>query len=519
MPSASYYTSSTESGPHPEPRLLQNFRRLLEQGASYVRLRECVQDEVRHNLRITHPGYALDREAIPFRHKARTWGRDLARVLATEDADAILKFLERPRPSFVSTGELADSRLFSRLGIVRCSHCDETFGYRNGALETSGGPVFDCCEENYVYSGMEDTHIHREDAVDCVDAHGDDDYCTRSWARSNLRMAPNGIYVHHNYYAEYMADNADTEDDVTDEVHARWRGQIGSYHSSVRLLTLLPSVIFDKRKTPLRAGIELEVEVNTSRNTSQAAAAVVQLLNANGNFALAESDGSLNYGFELVTRFGGLDVLTEKLAVLASPEFKEVVKKYGLKSHDTSTCGLHVTIDRADMTPLHIGKMRVFAHSPNNRHLFEAVCRRYSTGSQYAKLKPQDNTRIAKAGKTPSGDRYDIFNFTKSRVIEFRGPRGTLKYESVIAAIEFARMCWFFTEKTSLSKLDTASFLDFIVQKEFADETKFLRQYLIERKVLAPPLPQSSNVSRRLNLREAWLDAMASGHIALALDV
>lgn len=525
---AQHYTRNIY-GTYGTPDLLRRWRSFKADGygKKSVEIKAMVHNLCRSNL------VGVLRSIRFPRDKFLTFGQSLAVAIGTAtkntDVSAVTSFLTtHVRTAPVPIGVLLPKISASLDGLLGgeslfvCAHCARSVGATNffDSFRTEADRwVAKCCEQHYEYSDHQEEYIRSTDAIEAEhlinDETGDTEMVTVSsdWADNNCRHV-GGRFVTNELY-NYIRRHGDRTAQA-----ARWRGQIGSYHSSVDLLNLLPSALFDKREIPLRAGIELEIEVGDGHSTQSAATDVICLLNKAGEFALAENDGSLTHGFEVVTRFGGLDAMTEKLAVLASPEFKALVKKYRLRSHDTTTCGLHVTIDRANMSKLHQGKLRVFANAPQNKQLFLSVCRRYlDSGERYARVKPTEFSRVAKAGKASTGDRYEMFNLTKSRVIEFRGPKGTLKYESVIAAIEFARMCWFFTRDTALSQLDTGTFLEYIVQKHLAPETKFLRQYLIEHKLLAAPTPESASASRRLNLREALFDAITAGHIAVPSEV
>lgn len=523
------------------PLLLRRWRSYRQEGygKKSPEIRSAVRSTCQHNLlgnpRENRILANYGRNAfIPEREKLKEFGTHLAQSVGTVrksgDLEPLLSFLTKNLRNHefsiphnlgvLEAGVGADVMGGSHLFV--CAHCARSVGVTDSddAITTEHNRhVADCCRSQYLYSDHQETYIRVNDAIRVevlADRNtGESELVTvsRTWADDNCRRVGDRL-VDNDLY-NYIRRNGDRATQT-----ARWGGLIGGYHSSVGLLNLLPSALFDSREIPLRAGIELEIEVDDDHNTQDAATAVIKLLNKAGEFALAEQDGSLRHGFEVVTRFGGLDVMTEKLAVLASPEFKALVKKFRLRSHDTTTCGLHVTIDRANMSKLHQGKLRVFANAPQNKQLFLSVCRRYLDGGErYARVKPTEFNRISKSGKTSTGDRYEMFNLTKSRVIEFRGPKGTLKYESVVAAIEFARMCWFFTRDTALSQLDTGTFLEYVVQKHLAPETKFLRQYLIEHKLLAAPIPESTSASRRLNLREALFDAITAGHIAVPSEV
>jgi hypothetical protein len=106
----------------------------------------------------------------------------------------------------------------------------------------------------------------------------------------------------------------------------------------------------------------------------------------------------------------------------------------------------------------------------------------------YAKIKEKkllDGARIAQP------DRYEAVNLTNQRTIEFRIFRGTLRYESIMACIEFTRAVWHFTRVAAFHELTTQCFIDWTTRPENRKETKHLRQILFEKHLLqskTPPL-------------------------------
>ena len=260
---------------------------------------------------------------------------------------------------------------------------------------------------------------------------------------------------------------------------------IGSYHSSKRKLGHIPSE-FDQRKKPIFLGLELEMEINED-NYSRSDRAEV-LLDAIGNhkghlYACAESDGSLDYGFEIVTGYTGLDVHREQLEFFKSP-FR------GAKSHDTRTCGLHIHICKSDMSVLHGAKMVFFINDDANHDLIKAIARR--DASSFAKLrdKKSDKSWLKDARryqakrdylKNLNSDRYEALNFQNEKTIEFRLFKGTLKYETIMACLEFTYSTWFFTRDMGSNELSTPNFLEFISRPENRKDTRFLRKYLIDK--------------------------------------
>jgi hypothetical protein len=214
-----------------------------------------------------------------------------------------------------------------------------------------------------------------------------------------------------------------------------------------------------------------------------------------------EEDGSLDNGFEMVTAYTGLDVHKNQLQY-----FKQ--KSRGLKSHDTSTCGLHVHVCKANMTTLHGAKLVLFINAPENSSLVKSIARRDASG--YAKfqnkkedkhwLKDSVHSSKDKADQLRrlNSDRYEALNFRNDKTVEFRLFKGTLKYETMVSCLEFAFACWHFTAQASTNELTTSKFLEFICAPENRKDTRFLRAYFKEkgyqladnlRKISAPALP------------------------------
>lgn len=287
---------------------------------------------------------------------------------------------------------------------------------------------------------------------------------------------------------------------------------IGEYHSSKRIVGKIPSA-YDKRKLPLLMGLELEMEV-VSGSRSQVALQFHRLMSTvkvNGRshrYCALERDGSLSSGFEMVTGYTGLDTHAVALARLKSMPFAGK-----LASHDTTTCGLHVHIDRNNITPLHADKLGLLINDPQNRPLVLAVARRYNSGN-YAKCIDKTGagksmgayTRDVKrglgvrqdrnfSGKVPmaamrksyrdiiaqgagNADRYHAVNFTPQRTIEFRVYRGTLKYETIMSCLEFTRAAWLFSQEFSKAEMTTPKFLEFICRADNRPDTPHLRPYL-----------------------------------------
>jgi Putative amidoligase enzyme len=297
------------------------------------------------------------------------------------------------------------------------------------------------------------------------------------------------------YYSErrgyYCRD--DNDDDYDDDYGGY--DNIGSRHSSKRRLGHIPSN-FDKRKPRVLLGLELEMEISESLDLGEKAGELLECIgsvtspidNSIYQYCLLEEDGSINNGFEMVTGFTGLDIHRKQLGFFR--------KKFsGAKSHNTTTCGLHVHICKSDMSMLHAAKMILFINDPCNASLVKTIARR--DASNWAKIqnKKDDKHWLKDALRSGSkadklrhlnNDRYEALNFQNDRTIEFRIFKGTLKYSTIMACLEFTYACWFFCRDTSQARLTTSEFLQFICLENNRKDTSYLRAYLGEKGFALP---------------------------------
>lgn len=333
---------------------------------------------------------------------------------------------------------------------------------------------------------------------------GNWDWVSRAYVAENeLRHEPrNSVYIPESVFDELGLAFSNEDGSI-----------IGSYHSSRNVVGKIPSA-YDKRKLPLLLGLELEVE-NATINVSTTALAFEWLkkfaaITINGKkyrYCATEHDGSLGNGFECVTGYTGLDVHEKALLPL-----KDLPFKGKLNSHNTTTCGLHVHIDRMSITPLHAYKLNLFINAKENQSLVYAVARRYNH-DRYAAMAPKEgdgkimgdyvrriradlfsmkgNTartrkefsnamraRYSEVIKQANSNRYQAINFNNSKTLEYRLYRGSLKYETIMSCLEFTRATWLFSHQRSRTEMNIPEFLKFICLPENRQDTKFLREYL-----------------------------------------
>ena len=393
--------------------------------------------------------YVNSQAMIRVKHKQefKLFGNLFAQALKDEDCDPVIDALQDDTYRHVrSKGdgnwvELIEDK-FNTNDICQCNDCN-TVDY-----DTNGGTAYDdywvcqsCLDDSYVYSDNRDTYITQDD------------------------------------YDEEQEEEERERDDEDSHI-------IGGRHDNKNVLGHIPSA-FDSRKPSVLMGMELEVEVGSDHSRSDKAEELYDEIKWAGSkqehqYIFIEDDGSLSHGFEIVTGYTGLDVHADMLKFFKKPW-------RGMRSHDTKTCGLHVHIDKKDVSLFHACKMVFFINDSNNQKLIRDIARR--SNHYYAKIGNKKASyqwlKDARGYDNPlnrlNDDRTEALNFQNPNTIEFRLFKGTLRYETIMACLEFTYATWFFCRDTGVSELTSAKFIEFICQPNQRKDTKYLRTYLKEK--------------------------------------
>lgn len=306
-----------------------------------------------------------------------------------------------------------------------------------------------CIENHYRFSDRYDQWVHDENARSAIDEDGNDCVVDENDAdfSYNERM---DMYVHDDYEPPPPPI-------------------IGSYHGSKNdQRPIKDEWSYAKHRW---FGVELEVEIKDGAvDANDKARMLNDLLNdgERGKRVFFERDGSLNNGFEIISQPMSLPAHRELWSWLRD---RDACRH--LLSHNTRTCGLHVHVNKDNLTQLQIAKIVTFINDPANEQLIRAIARRYAEG--YCKIKQKDFNSAHQ-----SNDRYEAVNITSSKTIEFRVFKGSLKYESVLAAIEFCNALVEFAGNpitNDVTKLTTDHFIDFI-NNQGTEESSTLRPYI-----------------------------------------
>lgn len=179
-------------------------------------------------------------------------------------------------------------------------------------------------------------------------------------------------------------------------------------------------------KDKLYCGVELEVEVVDGVDRAKMVTELHQLV---GRFAIMKTDGSLNYGIEIVSM-----PLGHELAKEAWGKFLErrQERRLQIRSWNTSTCGMHIHMSRRGLTEFAIEKAAKWM--VKNQAFCEAVAGR--TGNGYAMY--DDRKWGFSKSRYDNGGKYQALNVSKAMTVEYRLFRGTLNRNSFLRNVDFA---------------------------------------------------------------------------------
>lgn len=231
-------------------------------------------------------------------------------------------------------------------------------------------------------------------------------------------------------------------------------------------------------------GVELEIDDGGKLGSN--AKIILDAGNIDGENIYIKSDNSLDDGMEIVTH-----PMTLNYHKYNMPWLEIVNKALELKyrSHKTSTCGLHIHVNRStfgdtrDEQEDAISRVLYFVEHHWNELLkfsrrTEDQMRSWAARYGY-KNNPKDILRHA---KDECGSRYTCVNLTNYETVEFRMFHGTLKYNTLIATLELVDMICEIAVNMSDEELQKVSWSEFVLGLDEYDH-KELITYLKERQL------------------------------------
>lgn len=260
----------------------------------------------------------------------------------------------------------------------------------------------------------EDDDYDEEDETDnYLNAMRTGTYWWENWDRVNTNI--NGIkllYIGDSYPAYTTFNGVILE-------CADYSGIIKSYHSTAKNKFVGVGDYF--------LGVELEMEMNDYGKKNLVYKELHRLLHTYKNFVL-ERDGSLNYGFELITQPHTYEKLLKTLKVV------EEIPNVSAKS---SRCGMHVHISKkAFKEELEQGTLILICmHLQNYFKKFSErksydFCRLYLRGATFSDI---DSWNKVFSNRS---ERRMFVNLTNNNTVEFRIFQGSTDYKTIVANVQ-----------------------------------------------------------------------------------
>ena len=232
-------------------------------------------------------------------------------------------------------------------------------------------------------------------------------------------------------------------------------------------------------------GVELEVDEGGEEDDS-----AEELLQITGDQMYIKHDGSLDEGFEMVTHPMTLDYHCHHFP------WKEVTQKavsLGYLSHKTDTCGLHIHVNRTSLGDTEeqqestIARILYFVEEHWNELVRFSRRTYYQLDRWASRYGRKDSPKELLSDIKKEGyGRYACVNLKNYATIEFRIFRGTLRYQTIIAALQLvdeicrAAISMSDEQMQNLSWSDFVSVLDKSACSELIEYLKMRRLYVNE---------------------------------------
>ena len=235
-------------------------------------------------------------------------------------------------------------------------------------------------------------------------------------------------------------------------------------------------------------GVELEIDKGGEDNEN--AEALLNIANRHKEHIYCKHDGSIDNGFEMVSHPMSLEYHTNEMNWL--DVFNNAVTM-DYRSHQTSTCGLHVHVNRSafgksvDEQEDVISRIVYFVENHWNE-LLKFSRRTEETINRWASRYGISTTAkdTYKNAKDKHMGRYVAVNLENYSTVEFRLFRGTLCYKTFIATLQLIYEICRFAIQMSDKSMERLSWSEFVLKipsdkAELIEYLKVKRLYVNEK--------------------------------------
>jgi len=319
----------------------------------------------------------------------------------------------------------------------------------NQEYTTDQGTVNMCegCRDDYVYVEDACELCPPDDAAYVQDL---DAWYTSEYAERNFHCDQYG-----DWFSEANDDDNPSlayEEKVTDYFHS--------------------PIPFGKR---LVMGVELEVEARSSYSAGELVAAIDGPV---GHNFICTHDGSLVDGTEVNCMPYTLDEHKAGKGMRWESVLQSL-RRCGIAGDNSTSCGMHVHINRRALTALQIGKMLVFVNSEKNNSKLERIFQR--TQNDYCESITKKITDVRKSRRS---GRTERLNVSGDMTVELRAFKANLRYERVMKNLEFCHAMVIFCRDVSMRNIENwRAFTAFVATRR--KTYKYLYAFMHEKGLTA----------------------------------
>ena len=279
-------------------------------------------------------------------------------------------------------------------------------------------------------------------------------------------------YDHSHNYCEDCDDTFHEDESCHCRAEDEERDHLAEYNERNKLYYLTsPKKESKKRKNQLFYGIEIEVELKKDGSMKDVLEKMKPTFDE--EHILFKRDGSLNYGFEIVSTNATFDYHKNIFwKSFFSQKYTNEVKGYQAK-----TCGMHIHFSRSYFTDLEQKKLNTFYHSKSNRDFIQLIAGR--SNNEYARFLDHIDMTDTITPSNQSDYKYRCINFCNDETIEIRIFQSNLKENSFFKNLEFVDSVNNFIKFTSINKLSFNDYINYLLsdtKKSYFNLYEFLNK-------------------------------------------
>ena len=230
----------------------------------------------------------------------------------------------------------------------------------------------------------------------------------------------------------------------------------------------------------------VELEIDGAGKDDEYAEELLDIANMREEHIYIKTDGSLDDGMELVSYPMSLEYHKE----FCWEDIMHYAVRLGYRSHQTSTCGLHIHVNRDSLASDReeqdevISRILYFVEHHWNELLKFSRRSEYAMNRWAARYGYENSPKAIMDKAKKNYGRYVAVNLCNYHTIEFRLFRGTLKYNTLIATLELVnQICELavLMNDEEIAKLSWSEFVAGITEPELIQYFKERSLYINEK--------------------------------------